>query len=180
MQLTQVVEAEWSSGERRVLLCALALDSEALALRGVLMTVEGVVVLDFASGANRAVSVHRSLPGLDAASLARAMDGDLRLAFFPPQGRRVAAGRTAAGLPVCRYAGVEGTVVDVARPDPDEWRLTEYDGWRRTRKTVRLREWTPHGLPGRIEIAASGHPRYTLRIRLVDAEAAPEGKGPPP
>lgn len=174
MQLTQALEAQWSSHQRQTLLSALAVDPAKRSLHVAIMTVEGLGVLEFQSADGQPVQIRRSLPGLDTEVMARTMDRDLRLAFFSPPGPLLASGRTDEGAWVCRYAAEEGSVIDISRPVAGEWYLAHYDLWGRALRRMRLREWTAQGLPGLIEVVSPGYPSYSLKISLVEALVSPD------
>src|SRR5574341_1159133 len=71
-------------------------------LRSTLLSVEGLVLFD-AVWDKDVLTVFRALPPLDTEGFARGLFSDVRLLFFPPEGRLEAAGRDKAGVLVCRW-----------------------------------------------------------------------------
>jgi hypothetical protein len=172
-QFTHAIAARAEGGRIDRLLGVAVVDSGARTVDAVLMTVEGLSVLQ--ARWDGALSVSRALPPFDRRSLAEGLMADMRLLFFPPIEPPSAVGTTSAGLPVCRYAQAEGTTLDVVSDDGRGWELHVYDPHGRQTRSVRARdlEGPPGGrapLPEKVDLTATGPYAYHLSLELISAE----------
>ncbi len=149
-------------------------DSAARTLHSVMMTVEGLVVLD-AVYKDGDLTLNRGVPPFDAESFARGMMADIRLLFFKPDGNPETVGFTEDGKPACRYdAGPDRTVFIAADPETGNWTLRQYRNHRLAR-TVEAEAGEVSGagapVPIRLTLTAHGFPRpYTLKLTLLEGE----------
>lgn len=172
-QFTHAISARAEGGRIDRLLGAALIDSEARTIDAVLMTLEGLSVLE--ARWDGALSVPRALPPFDRRSLAEGLMADMRLLFFAPEQPPTAVGRAGSGLPVCRYAQPDGTTLDVVVDGGRGWELHVYDSHGRQTRNVRAGDLNgpPGGrapLPKRLELTATGPYAYRLTLDLVSAE----------
>ncbi len=170
------IQATLQGNRRAVMTGVTVMDSAARTLHSVMMTVEGLVVLD-AVDADGVLTLNRGVPPFDAESFARGMMADIRLMVFKPGGAPEAVGISGEGTPACRYdAGPERTVFIAVDPETGDWTLRQYRG-RRLARTVeaRMGDHSTAGagapVPKRLTLTAHGFPRpYTLDMTLLEGE----------
>ena len=167
-------------GDRQSVMTGVAvIDSDARSIHSVMMTVEGLVVLD-AVYADGRLTLNRGVPPFDSKSFARGMMADIRLIFFKPEGKPETVGTTEEGKPACRYdAGPDRTIFIAVDPETGDWTLRRYRG-RRLARTVKAEagEDSTAGagapVPKRLTLTAHGfHRPYTLTMTLQKGERIP-------
>ncbi len=173
------VRATLRGDRQSVMTGVTVIDSDARSIHGVMMTVEGLVVLD-AVYADGRMTLNRGVPPFDSKSFARGMMADIRLIFFKPDGPPEAVGIDARGRPACRYDnGPDRTVFIAVDPETGNWTLRQYRG-RRLARTLDARAGDPSTagagapVPERLTLTAHGFPRsYTLNMTLLEGERIP-------
>ena len=172
-QLWHTIEAELPGEKKGFLMGLTRLSSGKRSARCVIMTLEGFVVFDAAYDGT--VRVERALAPFDNEAFARGLMADVHLIFFKPSSDDAQSGITLDGAAVCRYALPDGSVIDVIRPDKDQWETRFYSPSHRLQRVVKhvssenpARE-TPAGMADRIELTAFGTPGYKLVLDLVEA-----------
>lgn len=164
-------------GDRRAAMTGVTvIDSAARTLHSVMMTVEGLVVLD-AVYKDGDLTLNRGVPPFDAESFARGMMADIRLIFFKTDGEPRAVGTTESGDPACRYDTLPNRSIFLAvDPETGDWTLRQYRG-RRLARTVEAKVGhSPGGetgtrIPKSLTLTAHGFPRpYTLNMTLLEGE----------
>ena len=144
-------------------------DPRTGSIRSILMTLEGLVLLDIESG--RGLIVNRAVPPFDAPAFARRMAEDIGLAFFSPGGKPAAFGREEGGAAVCRFVRPGGEAVDVITAEDGAMEILLYGAGQELRKKVIIPRLERPGLAGELEIRGTGWPSYNLHLRLIEAEA---------
>lgn len=179
-RLVHTIRATLRGDRQTVMTGVTLLDPAASRIHSVMMTLEGLVVLD-AVWADGGLTLNRGVPPFDAESFVRGMMADIRLIFFKPDGPPEAVGMTAAGRPACRYdTGPDRTRFITLDPETGGWTLRQYRG-RRLARTVDARPGDPSdpvaGAPiaQRLTLVAHGFPRpYTLDLTLLKGEPITE------
>ena len=137
--------------------------------RSVLMTIEGVVLVDIESG--KVLAVNRAVPPFEAPAFAQRMAEDVSLAFFSPGGEPLAWGRDEGGGVACRFARPGGEVVDVIKSEDGAMEIRLYGAGQELRKKVSIPHLERPGLAEELEIRGTAWwPSYGLRMRLIEAE----------
>ena len=142
-------------------------DPASEVIRSAIMTIEGFVLFD--ARYEEGVRVNRAVPPFDKEQFANYMMEDIRLMFLAPRGRLAHAGLLADGSSVCRYEG-EGMVVDVIVHEDDAWEIATYAGGQKPLRKVRASS-VRDGIPEMLELSAFGFREYSLRLKLISAEA---------
>lgn len=164
-------------GDRRAVMTGVTvMDSADRTLHSVMMTVEGLVVLD-AVYKNGKLTLHRGVPPFDSKSFASGMMADIRLMFFKPDGDLEDVGMSKEGTPACRYnADPDRAVFITVQPETGDWILRQYQNHSLAR-TVAAHIGKPGdkgegiAIPKRLTLTAHGHPRpYTLNLTLIEGE----------
>jgi len=137
-------------------------------IHSVIMTIEGFVLFD--AQYEKEIRVNRAVPPFDKEQFAGRMMEDVKLIFLAPHGKLSAAGMREDGSTVCRYFGNTGIVEDVIIHTDDSWEIGTY-----SESHELLRKVTAYsvrdGIPDRIELNAFGFREYSLRMKLISAEA---------
>jgi hypothetical protein len=175
-RLVHTIRATLQGDRQTVMTGVTLLDPADRRIHSVMMTLEGLVVLD-AVWADGDLTLNRGVPPFDAESFVRGMMADIRLIFFRPEGPPEAVGIAGAGLPACRYdTGSDRTRIITLHPETDGWTLRQYRG-RRLARTVTARPGDPSGvgpaapIAERLTLTAHGSPRpYTLDLTLLKGE----------
>jgi hypothetical protein len=177
-------QATWAPGEWRVVhtirstlpdgspgafVGVTAAEDGGRASRSVLMSLEGIVLLD-ASWTTDGLVVHRALPPLDAAGFAEGMVADVRLILFPPPGRPLAVGTTDDGDVACRWVDERGDFVDVALAPSGERRVVSWSVDGTMQREARLSAATRGLFAERVELVAHGAGGYSLELELLEVE----------
>jgi hypothetical protein len=136
-------------------------------LRCTLMSIEGLVLLDADYDAK--LVIKRGIGPLSDPELVMGMIRDIRLMLFRPAGSCTEAGTLNGGNGMCRYRADEG-IVDVMTRTDGGVDVMSYDASLKRSRTVRLADFRTDGLPGRIDLTASGLFSYSLRLDLIEAE----------
>ncbi len=147
----------------------LVADPQTGSFRSVLMTLEGWVLFDIEGGAT--LRVHRAVPPFDPPAFALRMAEDIGLAFFAPGGAPVLWGEGEKGLRGCRYAWPGGEFVDVLKGEGGAVEIRLYGAGQELLKRVKIPFLGRPGLADELEIRGEGWSPYTLRLRLIEAEA---------
>lgn len=166
-RFVHAIEAGLPGGRTATLMGVTVVDPEAKSLHSVLMTLEGLVLFD--GEYDGTLSVKRAVPPFDRDSFARNMMEDIRLLFLAPENTSAQARVSADGSVLCRYRGKEGETIDVTVQPDHTWRIetyaTPFERFREI-KAGALKD----GMPGELELRGYSAGRYTLRLKLVDAE----------
>jgi hypothetical protein len=140
----------------------------------IMMTIEGLVVFDALYDGK--IIINRGIPPFDSDNFAKGMISDLRLMFFKPEGRRIEAGVSDTGEWICRYHADEKTTVDILIHFDKGWTIRRYLH-QRLRRTIQAYFGkdsdltTKNKIPERLELIARGGQKYSLDLKLVEAES---------
>jgi hypothetical protein len=183
LELVHAVRADLPGRGTARLIGVSVVDPGPRTIQAALLTIEGIVL--FAASWDGGLKVTRALPPFDKALFADGLLADIRLLFFPLPEPPTSVGRTADGLPVCRYTETDGTIVDVTVAAGRGWEISRYDPEGRPTRTVKARNPAtvgPEGnsVAGQMELSAPGRSGYRLTLDLIAAqpvETARRGKG---
>lgn len=176
-QFVHRIEAIAPDGSRQTLLGIIQLSSSSRTMHCVLMTVEGLVILE--ADYDGAVHILRAVPPMDRAGLAEGMIRDLRLMFFRPDQPVRQAGILADGERICRYALPDGGTEDIRLQDSSHWSIRRYNGRDRETRTVVSdpdAPLSPLGFPTRLVLQAHGLLGYQMTMTLLEAQPLAEIK----
>lgn len=140
----------------------------------IMMTIEGLVLFDALYDGK--IIINRGIPPFDSDDFAKGMISDLRLIFFQPEGRCIEAGVSDIGDWICRYQTDEKTTVDVLIHFDKGWTISRYLH-HRLRRTIQAYFGkdsdltTKNKIPDRLELIARGGQKYSLGLKLVEAES---------
>lgn len=174
-QLVHSIQADLPQGRRSVLIGVSNLWSVSQSVHCVMMTVEGMVILDAVFGPN--LTINKGVPPFDDERFARGVIDDIRLAVFPPPGTQPEPGFLEGQKPVCRYVTEDGRVTDVIGPTGLDWEIKRYSKSGDLNRTVQLtvkpvavaEKSVP--LPDRLRIIAPGALGYDLNLTLLEARS---------
>jgi hypothetical protein len=137
-------------------------------IHSAIMTIEGFVLFD--ARYEKEMHVNRAVPPIDKEQFARRMMEDVKLIFLAPQGKLSDAGMREDGSTVCRYSGNTGIIEDVIIHADDSWEIGTYSDSHELIRQVRAYS-VKDKIPDRIELNAFGFREYSLRMKLISAEA---------
>jgi hypothetical protein len=143
-------------------------------IRCIMMTLEGLVVFDALYDGK--IIINRGIPPFVSDNFAKGMISDLRLIFFKPEGRSIETGVSDTGERICRYETDEKTTVDILIHFDKGWTIRRYLNHRLLRtiqayfgKDSDLK--TKNKIPERLELIARGGQKYSLDLKLVEADS---------
>jgi hypothetical protein len=131
-----------------------------------IMTVEGMVL--FAAEANATLKVTRALPPFTSGNFAKNMIEDIKLIFFAPEGKFVAAGTLADGATVCRYREENGNWQDVIATPTEGMEIKKYSSRGSLKRGIKL-GGTAENAYRHIELTAKETFDYSLLMTLIEA-----------
>ena len=172
-QLVHSIAADLPQGRSSVLIGVINIWSAPQAVHCVMMTVEGVVILDAVFGPD--LTINKGVPPFDDERFARGVIDDIRLSVFTPSGVRPVAGIWEDQRPVCRYTAIDGGVTDVIGPAGEKWEIRQYRKNGVLNRTVHLviKPLVVAGqtalLPDQLRINAPGWLGYDLNLTLLEA-----------
>lgn len=166
-RFVHAIEAALPGGGTGTVLGITLFEPSSKTIHSAIITIEGFVLFD--AKYNKKLYVHRALPPFNGEHFAEHMMEDIRLIFFPPDGRLLDAGVLEDGSTICRYDENQSKIVDVIVHQDDTWEIGTYRNcYERSRKisafSVRNR------IPGMLELTAFGSRNYSLRLKLISAE----------
>lgn len=172
-QFTHAIEAAYPGGGEKLLMGVTVVDASRRTIDAVLMTVEGMVLLQ--ARLDTTLHVQRVLPPFDREGFAAGLLADTRLIFMAPDAESVQTGAIKASAktdaqPGCRYQGDDGMITDILPGTGNDWRIARYNQRGSLTRTVSAR--TAGGqveFPGRMRLTAPGPAGYTLKLKLIDA-----------
>ena len=167
-RLVHAMTALMPGGRESTAIGILLADPGTRSFESVLMTVEGLVLFDIASG--QELTVKRAVPPFDAPAFAARMAEDIGLAFFLPGQKAVAVGQEEGGAAVCRFARPGGEVVDILAAPTGAIQIRLYGAGQELWKKVSIPHLERAGLAEELEIRGTVWPSYGLNLRLLEAE----------
>ncbi|MFH0975713.1 MAG: hypothetical protein V1874_08000 [Spirochaetota bacterium] len=167
-QLTHSIKAELPNGDRLLLIGVTSVDPAQRSIRAVMMSVEGLVLLDASLG-NNAVTVNRAIPAFESSDFVKALMDDLKLIYFAPEARSPVYGKQPDGKSIARFGCADGTTIDVITQG-GETKINKYDSSYGLTRTVNIMQLNSKGLPQRLELVAHGLFGYTLFLELISFE----------
>jgi hypothetical protein len=181
------IEARLPDDSRAMTLGIVKLDPDKGVIHCVIMTIEGFVLFD--ARYQQTVTVDRAVYPFDSPEFAKSMMADIRLIFFPPNGKIETDGVFSNGLAGCRWRNAEGLAVDLvfkAKLNGYQaklngyhrqhgWIIRQYDVSDHLSGQVKAGALNPEGIPEKIELSRNKYPGYTLTMTLLQAEYLPEG-----
>ncbi|MEN6318445.1 MAG: hypothetical protein ABFD82_06775 [Syntrophaceae bacterium] len=137
-------------------------------IHSVIMTIEGFVLFD--AQYEKEIHVNRAVPPFDKEQFAGRMMEDVKLIFLAPHGKLSDAGMREDGSTVCRYSGNTGIIEDVIIRTDDSWEIGTYSDSHELIRQVKAYSVRDR-IPDRIELNSFGFREYSLRMKLISAEA---------
>jgi len=174
-QLLHRIRAELPNGRTETLLGVSQIFPGQGGLHCVLMTIEGLVLLE--AEHNGELTVQRAVPPFDKPGVAEGMLADIRLIFLAPTALSAMAGLDASSNKLCRYE-LPGNQVEEITILPQEHReIKLYDGKKHLRRSVSFgssRQSVRPPLAASMSLSAHGLPGYRLEMTLLEAEPLTE------
>ncbi|RJQ85395.1 MAG: hypothetical protein C4519_03225 [Desulfobacteraceae bacterium] len=169
-QFVHSIEAAPPDGARQTLLGVIQVSSRHRAVHCIMMTVEGLVILE--ARYDGAVHIQRAVPPMDRPGLAEGVIRDLLLVFFAPEQPARQAGFVGGGDPICRYPLPDGGIQDIQIKDNGQWTIRRYTARRRMIRSVHSDpgvRLSSLGFPTRLVLQAQGLLGYRLTMTLLEA-----------
>jgi hypothetical protein len=170
-QFVHRIDALPPDGSRHTFMGVIQLSSKAGTIHCVMMTVEGLVILE--ADYDGAVHILRAVPPMDRPGLAEGMIRDLQLIFFAPHQPVRQAGVLKDGERIYRYALADGGTEDLLIRADGRWTINRYNRRRQLTRTVRSDPKAPLsslGFPSRLVLQAHGLLGYQMTLTLLDAQ----------
>lgn len=172
-QFVHSIEATMSEGQKGVLLGVTLISSKDRTVQSVLMTIEGMVLLD--ARYDGQLVINRSVWPFDSEDLAGGLIKDIQLLFFRPPGPLIESGTFENGDAVCRYQNPGKQFVDMVKHSDQRWELRLYHRGHKKIRTVDMFfsrnkiNPGPFQAPNRLKLTSHGYPGYTLDMDLIEA-----------
>lgn len=173
-QFVHSIRAVLPDGQRQSMIGTIIVTPERNAVHCVLMSIEGLVLLDAVY--DQKVIVNRAVPPFDEPGMIHGLIGDVRMLFLRPEGVHLAAGSFGDRSVVCRYADRDGGTVDViVKPDAN-WQIDHYSQFDFLQRSAHGYDDKDHpagelkeAIPERLELVAYGLMGYKLTMNLIEA-----------
>lgn len=162
------IEVEMSGRGAGTVVGVTVFDPATASIHSVIMTIEGFVLFD--AQHEKEIRVNRAVPPFDKEQFAGRLMEDVKLIFLAPQGKLSDAGMREDGSVVCRYSVNSGIVEDVIIHTDDSWKIRTYSENHELLRQVKAYP-VRDGVPDRIELNSFGFREYSLRMKLISAEA---------
>jgi hypothetical protein len=169
-QLIHAIEIRTAGGVQGAIIGITVADPSTRFVSCAIMTVEGMVLLEAESGAEK-LSVHRALPPFDSGDFAKNMIDDIKLIFFTPQGLIQKKGNLPDGSTACRWQEENGDFIDVIANKPESTEIKKYSVCGILKRHIKLTETAGNAYQS-IELQGSGIVNYTLLMTLIEAQPA--------
>jgi len=173
-QFVHSIKAVLPNGQRQSMIGTIIVTPETQTIQGVLMSIEGIVLLDVLY--DQTLIVNRAIPPFDQPEIYQGLIDDIRLLFLKPDGNRIACGQAGEGAAICRYRKQDGMTVDVTVGLDGKWKIDQYSRNDRLERTVRADFFrnpdlgkSGEGIPARLELTAHGFLGYKLSLDLIEA-----------
>ncbi len=172
-QFVHSIQATMPKGEKAILIGITDLCPRSGEIHCVIMTLEGLVLFD--AQYDHKIVINRGIPPFDSMDFARGLMNDIRLIFFPPDGRLIQAGISDNGSSVCRYERENGMIVDVISSHNGPWEIRQYNADLTLNRSVKAfpnskgDKEGEESIPARLVLTAYGSPRYSLSLELIEA-----------
>jgi hypothetical protein len=170
-QFVHRIEALPPDGSRHTLIGVIQLSSQSRTIHCVMMTVEGLVILE--ADYDGAVHIQRAVPPMDRPGLAEGVIRDLQLIFFAPRPPARETGLLKDGERIYRYALADGGTEDLLIQADGRWAVKRYNRRKRLIRSVRSDPDAPlfsHGFPIRLVLQAHGLLGYQMNMTLLEAQ----------
>ena len=166
------IDADLAGGHKAGLIGVTKTNGQDRTCRSVLLTAEGMVLLD-ASSSDRGIEVHRAMPPFDSRELAAGLLNDVTMILFAPAGTPLESGRLPDGRRACRWQRPDGGLTELALAESGQWSLSRRDRWGRIIRTVQARGPESRGFYQEMELEAPGAAGYRLKLHLLSVEVNP-------
>ncbi len=161
------IEAVFKAGRRASLIGVTKAHDSSGHLQSVLMTPEGMVLLNVSRRAGR-IEVKRALPPFDSPDFAAGMLADVELMLAIPAGRPLESGLSTDGRPACRWSMADGGIEEVSLGEDGAWVRRRYDSKGRLAREVAADPPMRDGFASRTILQASGTAGYRLTVDLLE------------
>ena len=139
----------------------------------VLMTIEGFTLFEAAYQEGKGLAVQRAVPPFDKPAFAEGLMRDVQMIFLAPSTKNMRYGRSADNVPVCRYTGIDGRIIDILPAVNDCWQIQTYTADLIMDRSIVGRSCRKEGdllIPEHLELRGFGQAGYTLKMTLINAE----------
>ena len=167
------IQVNLPEGIQSTVMGVTVLSSESRSFTSVIMSLEGLVLFD--ARYDGTVHINRSVPPFNGENFAKGLISDIKMIFFPPEGKMTAWGQTDAGNPVCRFKTKNAVTTDVIVFKNGQWEIRHYDmSGRLTRRLKggqgkRFMTETRSPVAEEMELTVLSPVRYSLKLRLLEA-----------
>lgn len=165
-------------GEKKAFMMGLTqIYPEKKKIHCIMMTLEGLVVFDALYEGK--IVINRGIPPFASDSFAKGLISDLRLIFFQPEGPCTETGVSDTDEWICRYQTGEESTVDVTIHFDNRWTIRRYNHYQLHRSIQAYIAQDSdllykNKIPERMKLIARGRQRYSLKLKLVEAEPLAE------
>ncbi len=165
------IDASMPMGKSSSMMGASQVDTKRRTLRAVLVSIEGLTLFD-ATSTRGVLRVHRAIAPFDDMDFARGLINDVSLVLLAPAGKLEKLGEDSHGRLVCRYAGADGSRLDLIPAVGSSSTLVRvYDPDAVLVRTAEFFDASgPLGLAKKVVLRAPGLVGYELSLSLLGAE----------
>lgn len=168
-QLTHSIKADLPNGVKALLIGFTEIDPSIKSMHAVLMSIEGLVLLDVIYK-NNVPQVNRAVPPFDSSNFSNGLLDDLKLVFFIPDGKLAESGIIKNIGYAERYRCDDGKTTDVVAVIEGIAVINKYDSGNSITRTARIISEIDEGVPREIELIAHGFFGYSLYLELITSE----------
>ena len=164
------IEATLSKKDKAYLLGITRISPQNQTIWAVMMTLEGMVLLDAFYDSN--IIINRAIPPFDSKLFAQGLMEDISLIFFKPEHSDVETGLSDSGETICRYYGHNDRITDVVIEQNGNSIINSYQH-NRLHRSIHLygKEAQHHPfIFQRLELIALKPSKYRMDLNLLNAE----------
>ncbi len=168
-QLVHRINARLPNGRTETLMGICQIFPDARRLHCVLMTIEGLVLLE--AQYDGELKVHRAVPPFDRPGVAEGMAADIRRLFLAPQSHRETAAIGEDGTNICRYHLLDNGVEEIILSRRGTATVHIYDQRLRRSHSIDFESADKADRPApKISLKAHGLAGYQLDLTLIEAQ----------
>ncbi len=168
-QLVHRIKARLPNGRTETLMGISQIFPRTRRLHCVLMTIEGLVLLE--AQYDYRLEVHRAVPPFDRPGVAEGMLADIGLLFLAPQSSQSTAAVSGEETRICRYHLPDNKVEEIAISRRQTATIQIYDHRRRRLRSITFESTgKADRFAGKISLKAHGLAGYQLDLTLIEAQ----------
>ena len=167
-RLVHAIEIRMAGNTQSAIIGVTLADPSNRSISCAIVTAEGMVLFEAESGRGE-LKVNRSLPPFDSENFVKNMIEDIKLIFFPPEGKLHSKGNLSDGSTACRYLEENGDWIDVIENKSEGTQVKRYTPSGVLKRRILFNKTTKNFYQ-RIELQAYETFDYSLLMNLIESQ----------